>query len=120
MRVLVANDPRVYREAIAGALPELRPRLLLEVFRAEPGELEREAARVLPHLIFCSRRLGGTVARSAGLLAWMVLYPNGEERAEAGDASGRTVVFPQGVTLDDLLCVVDRTGQLLLRLPTPE
>ena len=114
MRVLVANDPRSYREVIADALPRLR---LVEVFRAEPEELEREAARVRPHLIFCSRRLAAA-ARGAGLLAWMVLYPEGEDRAEVGDtASGCTTLLPKGVVLDDLLSVVDETEQMLLRRP---
>ena len=40
MQVLVANDPRAYREVIADALPKLR---LVEVFLAAPEELEREA-----------------------------------------------------------------------------
>ena len=112
MRVLVANDPRAYREAIADVLPALR---LVEVFRAEPDELEREASRVLPHLIVCSRRIGAA-ARGAGLLAWMVLYPDGEDRAEVGDTtSGRTTLLPQGVALDDLLSVVDETELLLSR-----
>ena len=116
MRVLVANDPRAYREAIAGALPRLR---LVEVFRAKPEELEREAVRVRPHLILCSRKIGAA-ARSGCLLAWMVLYPDGEDRAEVGSAApgGATTVVVEGVALNDLLSVVDETEQqLLLRRP---
>ena len=116
MRVLVANDPQVYREAIADALPKLRP--LVEVSLAEPEELEREAMRVRPHLILCSRKVDDSLARAGHLLAWMVLYPDGEDRAEIGDAaSERTTLLLQGVALDDLLRVVDETEQLFLRQP---
>jgi hypothetical protein len=115
MRVLVANDPRVYREAIADALPKLR---LVEAFLAEPDELEQEAMRVQPHLILCSRKVADGLAQAGHLLAWMVLYPDGEDRAEVGGtASGRTTLLLEGVAVDDLLRVVDETEQLLLRRP---
>lgn len=116
MRVLVANDPRVYREAIAGVLPTLRP--LVEVFLAEPDELEKEAKRVLPHLIVCSGRITTALARTAGLLAWVVLYPDGEDRVEVGDAaSGETTLFPEGFVVNDLLSVVDEASRLLSGQP---
>jgi len=116
IRVLVANDPRAYREVIADALPKLRP--LVEVFPAEPEELEREAVRVRPHLILCSQSIGGALARDERLLAWMVLYPDGEDRAEVGGAiSERAALLLEGVAFDDLLRVVDETEHLLLRLP---
>jgi hypothetical protein len=38
MRVMVANAPLVYREAISIALKELRPRL--EVYRTKPEALD--------------------------------------------------------------------------------
>ena len=116
MRVLLANDPRAYREVIADALPKLRP--LVEVFPTEPEELEREAMRVRPHLILCSRKVEDSLARTGDLLAWMVLYPDGQDRAEVGGtASGRKTLLLEGVALDDLLSVVDETEQLLLRRP---
>lgn len=65
MRILIANDPRVYREVIANALEKLRP--LVEVHRAEPAQLEREARRVRPHLVLCSRKIDAAVLRGAGL-----------------------------------------------------
>jgi hypothetical protein len=116
MRVLVANEPRAYREVIADALPKLRP--LVEVFPAEPEELEREAMRVQPHLILCSRKVEDALARTGHLLAWMVLYPDGQDRAEVGGtASERATLLLEDVALDDLLRVVDETEQLLLRRP---
>jgi hypothetical protein len=115
IRVLVANEPRVYREVIADALPKLRP--LVEVFLAEPEELEREAMRVRPHLILCSRKPVATLLAQPGpLLAWMVLYPEGEDRAEVGGGatSERAALLLEGVALEDLLRMVDEIEQLLL------
>ena len=109
MRVLVANDPRVYREVIADGLKELRP--LIEVSTAEPDELEREVARLRPHLIICSRSISPDA--QARCLAWVVLYPDGEDRADIGGAGGRTSLLV-GVGVNDLLSVVDET-ELLCR-----
>ena len=108
MRALVANDPRVYREVIADALKRLRP--LIEVSLAEPEDLEREVGRRRPHLVICSRI---SAAVQAGCLAWLVLYPEGEDRAEIGRAGGHTTLLP-GVGVDDLLSMVDET-ELLCR-----
>jgi hypothetical protein len=104
MRALVANDPRVYREVIADALKELRP--LIEVSTAEPEELDREVARLRPHLVICSRI--SAFAR-AGCLAWVVLYPDGEDRAEIGGAGGGRTALLSGVGVNDLLSVMDET-----------
>jgi len=103
MRALIANDPRVYREVISDALRRLRP--LIEVSAASPEELDEAVARVHPHLVICSRL---TAAARAGCLAWVVLYPDGEDRAEIGGAEGRTALL-NGVEVADLLSVVDET-----------
>lgn len=110
MRALVANDPRVYRELISSSLRRLRP--LIEVSAALPVELEQAVERVRPHLIICSGRLVGAAAWE-GCLAWVVLYPEGEDLAEIGGV-GVGAALVRGVQLDDLLLVVDRT-ELLCR-----
>ncbi len=102
MRALVANDPRVYRELISDAFRRMRP--LIEVSAALPEELEEAVARVRPHLVICSSHL--TAAARAACLAWVVLYPDGEDLAQIGGATGRTALLT-GVGLDDLLSVVD-------------
>lgn len=104
MRTLVANDPRVYREVIADALRKLRP--LIEVVATEPEELEREVGLWHPHLVICSQPTAA-VAR-AGCLSWVVLYPEGEDRAEFC-AAGREPALLAGVEVSDLLSVVDET-----------
>lgn len=109
MRTLVANDPRVYREVITDALKRLRP--LIEVSAAEPEELDREVARLRPHLVICSR--AGASFAQAGCLAWIVLYPEGKDRAEIGSNGGRTALL-DGVGVNDLLSVVGET-ELLCR-----
>lgn len=106
MRALVANDPRVYRELIADALLRLRP--LVEVSIAEPEVLDREVERLRPHLVICSRT---SAAVQAMCRRWVVLYPDGENRAEVGGAgTGRWAArLLHGVGVADLLSVVDET-----------
>lgn len=53
MHVLVANEPCAYREAITGALQELRPHI--EFNAVEPDGLDGEVARLRPHLVVCSQ-----------------------------------------------------------------
>jgi hypothetical protein len=53
MRVLVANEPTIYREVISAAFRALRP--CIQVFTAEPEELDREFSRLQPQLVVCSR-----------------------------------------------------------------
>lgn len=78
MRTLVANDPPVYRELISEAFKRLRP--LMETTAALPEQLEEAARRVRPHLVICSGPLGAVVRCEC--LAWVGLYPDGEDRAE--------------------------------------
>ena len=46
---MIANEPAIYREAISAALQELRPGI--EVFTADPGDLESEFVRLLPQFV---------------------------------------------------------------------
>lgn len=112
VRALVANDPRIYREVIAAALRELRP--LVEVVVAEPEELDREVERVRPHLVICNQATA--IVRGGGCLCWVVLYPDGEDRAEVGGAGvvGGAARLLTGVGVADLLSVMDET-ELLCR-----
>lgn len=105
MRALVANDPRVYREVIAGALSRARP--LIEVIVAEPEELEREVARLRPHLVISSR---SSPAVRESCPVWVVLYPDGEDRAEVGGVGVGEVALLCGAQVGDLLSVVDEAG----------
>jgi hypothetical protein len=87
MRVLVANDPCLYREAITDALRELRP-----------------------HLVVCSQISAAVHA----LLAWIMLYPDGENRAVINTAGEQVTVNEVG--FGDILSIIDRTELLLSEL----
>lgn len=100
MRVIVANEPEVYREVISAALKLLRPRA--EVFTAEPRDLDRECLRLLPQFVVCSR-LTEAVERMAP--AWVELYPGHGSLSEVGVRGRRSVV--ERVGLADLLAVLD-------------
>lgn len=75
-RIVVANEPRSYREAMAVACRAVRPEV--EVILAEPADLDAAIARLDPQLVLCSRLTEGL---RAGSRAWVVLYPGGEARA---------------------------------------
>lgn len=100
LRILVANEPCAYREAITGVLRELRPHI--EVNVAEPDGLDGEVARLRPHLVVCSRI---TVAVQA-LPGWVMLYPDGDNRAEIFTAGELMTV--ENVAFSDLLSFIDR------------
>ncbi len=108
MRVLVANDPCTYREVIADAFQGLRPHV--EVYVVEPDDLDHEVARFRPHLVICSQ----LTASVQSLLAWIMLYPNGENRAVISTAGEHTTVA--NVVFDHLLSIIDKT-ELLYQSP---
>jgi hypothetical protein len=106
-RILVANEPRTYREAITDVLRELRPHV--EVTAVEPDHLDREIGRFRPQLVVCSRPC---VAQRNTPLTWVVLYPNGENHAEVIIAGERATVV--GITFGDFISIVDSTEVLCL------
>jgi hypothetical protein len=105
MRILIANEPRTYREALVGALRAFRPQA--EVSTVEPHGLVAEIERLRPHLVVCSQL---SVVMSSGPLAWVVLYPHGENRAEIVTAGERAMVA--GIAFGDFLSIVDQTELL--------
>ena len=101
VRILVANEPRAYRDTIAAALRCLRP--LAEVVVGEPAQLAGKVARLQPHLLFSS---DPEVVERVDVRSWVLLYPGG---------TGRIVVCVDGqqevaadLPFDDLLAIVDR------------
>ncbi len=105
MRVLVANEPRVYREVLAGTLREMC--LSVEVSCVEPDELDHEILRLKPHMVICSRLT--SMVEAAGI-GWLVLYPGGENRAVVNILGQRTTIPDMQFT--QLLQLVDQTAQL--------
>jgi hypothetical protein len=101
--VIVANEPRAYREALAAALHELRPHI--EVICIEPDDLEGTVCAHSPRLVLCSR-LTEAVERCSD--AWILLYPDRENRAVISVAGRRTVV--PNVELSQLLSAIDKVA----------
>jgi hypothetical protein len=98
--IVVANEPRAYREVLAAALHELRPHL--EVICSEPDDLDGNICHRSPRLVLCSRL---TEAVETYCDAWILLYPNRENRAVISVAGRRTVVT--NVEFSHVLSVID-------------
>jgi len=65
MRVLMAIEPRSYREVIGAAIRGLRPHL--EVVIVDPDALEPEMARLDPELVVCNRPIIAATSGGARL-----------------------------------------------------
>lgn len=105
LHVLMANEPRAYRESIAEVIRELRPGV--EVATVEPERLEDSVTRLSPDMVVCNRATG---AVRESVPVWVELYP---------DYAPFSVVSVQGVRskldeiqLPDILSIVDRTGRI--------
>jgi hypothetical protein len=99
--VLFANEPFVYREAMAGAVGAMRPDL--DVRAVAPDELAAAIAREHPRFVVCSAL---PEAIRAHVPSWLVLYPDGAATAETQIAGVRE--SPRDVDLAGLLALVDR------------
>ncbi len=102
LRILLANEPRAYRETIAAALRMLRPKT--EVRIVEPDSLDREFVRFASQLVVCSRL---TSAVETGAFAWVELYPGHGPMATVSIGGERSVT--EEIGLQDLLYIVDQT-----------
>jgi hypothetical protein len=97
--VLVANEPRAYRESITLALTALRPRA--DVIAVEPDELDAEVRRQHPDVAVCSH-LSPTV--EASVPTWVLLYPDGANVAVVSIAGERSMTGR--LELEDLAEVI--------------
>lgn len=115
IRVMVANEPRSYREAIGSALGELRPETQVTV--ASPEELDGAVLSLHPHVVVCSKL---TDAVREHVLTWIVLYPDGKPLVVVSVDGEET--HPADLMVDGLMEIVDRTIGLvrasLIRLQT--
>jgi hypothetical protein len=111
---LVAVDPLMYREVIAHAVREHRPRA--EVLTAEPDELvNSETTRGLaPHLVVCNRATG---AVREVALSWVELEvrpgPVGLDAQIKVDR--RPLSGVEQAEIGDVLAAVDETESTLRR-----
>ena len=96
LRILVANSPASYRQVHAETLRALRPEAA--VFLSDPAALDADIARLQPHLVLCSAL---TDTLRAGPLAWLLLYPDGANRAVASIGGRERAIADVG--LEDVL-----------------
>jgi hypothetical protein len=86
MRIIVANDPRAYREVIAAAVSGARPEI--ELITLESHELDEAIVRLQPDFVVCSQVSEILETRSA---AWVLLYPDGQSLVITSVDGNRTV-----------------------------
>lgn len=102
--VVLANEPRAYRETIAVALGMLCPNATIYI--AEPERLDEFVREYQPQIVLCSE-LTDTVR--ALVPTWAVLYPDG-----AGEAllqiDGRETTWPE-IELNGLVCLINMTDE---------
>lgn len=101
--ILFGNEPRLYREAFAAAVTELRPQI--EVMAVAPSDVEATLWRRRPCLLVCSRL---TAAMQAMDIDWVVIPPDDSEPALV--RSGGVSVSRSDFSLDDLLAALDRAA----------
>jgi hypothetical protein len=107
VRVLVANEPRSYREALAGVLRAICGPFL-EVLESEPERLDAVVVGVRPHLVICSLATPA-VREAAGV--WVELYPGQGSLSNVGFYGELSAV--DGMELPDIRSVVERTRAAL-------
>ena len=106
LRVLIATEPRLYRETIGRTIQDLRPHL--EVTVVEPDALVAEVRRLAPRLIICSQ--ANTLTLDVEEIVWVEFRPYDEPRAKI--CIGRQRSELEEVKLDDLLSIVDETERM--------
>jgi len=113
--MLLALEPRAYREAIGLAIENLRPSV--EVTVCAPEDLISEMTRVGTTLVICNLPEPETPERIA---AWVELEsPQGHWQKAAVRVYDHRFEL-DNVQLDDLLLVVDRAEEAILGDRPPE
>jgi hypothetical protein len=102
LRIIIATEPRSYREALVGVLEEMRPGDA--VSNVEPGEVEHALRQSPGALVVCSE-VSTAVVELAG--AWVRLGEDGEV-AVSSAADVEAMVCRVG--LDAVLDAVDAAG----------
>lgn len=110
MRVLIAIEPRSYREVIGLAIQELRPHVRIEVL--EPDALRREVLRDEPDLVLCSQP---STLSGGDRTAWIEFDPYSGSSVTVSWGEGRSEL--ETVDLYDLVSFVDETERRKRRAP---
>lgn len=102
--ILLANEPRVYRETIAAALQLLRPET--RVIVADPDMLDASVLEHVPMVVICSHLTNIVETR---VPTWAVLYPDGAMGAVVQLDCEQKVI--NGLDLAGIMHLVDHTCQ---------
>jgi hypothetical protein len=108
LRIIIANEPRSYRDALAGVLEQTRPRD--GVISVDPGQIE-EALRQWPGALVVCSEVTTVVEKLAG--AWVRLGQDGEVSVSGG---AEVEVMAHRVGLDAVLDAIDAAGIRLAHL----
>jgi hypothetical protein len=108
-RVVFSNEPLAYREAMASVIRSLRP--AIDVSLSEPEDLDAAISRVQPHLVICNDLTDSMRSR---LLAWVMLYPEGQSHVTCGIAGQERHLL--GIDLAGLVSLVDEVVSQFLAL----
>ncbi len=105
MQVIVAIEPRIYREAIGESIRALRPHV--EVYVLDPDTLGTGLRRLGPELVFANRP--DTFAPDVRS-AWVEFLPYEHPPARVCLAGRRREL--EEVELEDLISIVDEAEEL--------
>lgn len=100
MRLLIANDPRSYRDVLVGAVRLARP--AVDIREVNPVDIAAEAARYTPDLIICSDMPADVDGTSCD---WVLLSPDGRSSVRTMIA-GRHELLPY-LEFRDLVALID-------------
>jgi DNA-binding NarL/FixJ family response regulator len=108
MRILVAVEPKMYREAIAHVIRTNRPDD--DVRLADSDSLDREASSFNPHLVVCTD--GAPEVRGVSVLSWIVIrYHDSLSASVFLDDQDPSLI--QDMAVDDLIWVINETQILV-------
>ena len=98
--ILIANEPRSYREALASVLRLVRPSL--EIRETDPDGLDQALLGRSLAVVIASRP---NVALEQRAATWILLYPEGARLAVVCDAG---TIPMRDLDLTGLLAIIDR------------
>ena len=109
MRILVAVNPRMYREVLALSLHRHRPDA--EVLLCPPEVLDRETGRFEPHLLVLGDNDGAAPDGLSGVLYQVEIMLGASMDARISvDGQAREV---KDICMEDLLAVVDEAEKMI-------
>ena len=107
MRILIANTPLMYREALALAVHRHNPDF--EVMIADPASLDEEAERFGPHALV--RDHGIEVGSPDGVVCWVGIIIDDHLKVRIS-VDGEVSEIHE-VSLDELLAALDKVAQFV-------